>query len=91
MLSICFQNKGIDGDVPGEALQKVARKAYGRNMGIIFASLVQRMDTEKAQREYEHGQNAAVVEDLNGNPSMLKEYLLDRFDFDREGNIQLKN
>lgn len=91
LLSICFQNRGIDGNVPGEALQKVARKAHGRDMEIVFAGLTQRMGTEKAQREYEHGQNAALVEDLSSSPSMLKNYLLDRFDFDAEGNIQYKN
>lgn len=90
LMSMCYQNKGIDGEIPGADVLKVARKAHGDNLATILGGLVVRMDTDKAKREYEHGQNAAVVDKLDNTPSMLKQYLLGYFDFDADGNIENK-
>jgi len=90
LISIGMQSREMSGNVPGTVLQKVARKVHGRNLEIIFAHLMDHLDTDKAIREYEHGQNAAVVDSSAKStvPLMLKKYLLNDFDFDVSGNIK---
>lgn len=91
VISLAFQNRGLDGFVPGTAMQKVARKVQGTELVTVLGGLLVRMDTDKARKEYEHGQNAAVTDGLGGGPVMLKNYFLDKYDFDEDGNIRHKH
>jgi hypothetical protein len=87
IISVEFQKRGVNGYVPGTAIQKVARKVQGSQLETVLAGLIVRMDSDKAKMMYEYGQNAAAVDDHNSSRVMFKNYLLNQFDFDEDGKM----